>query len=119
MVGAILSLQPFMCLVMSESDKQKVTLYFEPTLYDGLKVMAAVHGDTMSAIAARAVAYYIEHADVVEGTMGHTHQVHNCGQCGHPFVIRHGKVYSLPQATVLDDEAVSKTVVAAERLVTC
>lgn len=110
-----------MCLVMSESDKQKVTLYFEPTLYDGLKVMAAVHGDTMSAIAAKAVAFYIEHADVVEGIMGHTHQVHNCVQCGHPFVIRHGKVQSLPNATVIADDATLEPVLCsdAERLVPC
>jgi len=65
-------------------DKQKVTLYLSDDLHRQFKIRSAVDGETMSAMAQRALKFYLSHADLVEnpaGGYGRTHQVHNCPQC--------------------------------------
>lgn len=64
--------------------KQKVTLYISDDLHRQFKIRAAVDGETMSSMAQRALEFYLDHAEVVEGTgegYGRTHLVHACPKC--------------------------------------
>ncbi len=80
-------------------DKQKVTLYLPPQLHRQLKIRSAVDADSMSNIVERAVEFYLNHSDVVDGVESHgsTHQVYNCPECEHPVVIRDGAMVALGQ----------------------
>jgi hypothetical protein len=80
-------------------DKQKVTLYLPPQLHRQLKIRSAVDADSMSSIVEKAVEFYINHADVVDGIElhGSTHQIYNCPECEHPVVIRDGEMVALGQ----------------------
>ena len=80
-------------------DKQKVTLYLPPQLHRQLKIRSAVDADSMSNIVERAVEFYLNHSDVVDGVESHgsTHQVYNCPECEHPVVIRNGAMVALGQ----------------------
>lgn len=65
-------------------DKQKVTLYLSDDLHRQFKIRSAVDGETMSAMAQRALGFYLSHSDLVENSIeghGKTHQVHSCPQC--------------------------------------
>ncbi len=88
-------------------DKQKVTLYLPPQLHRQLKIRSAVDADSMSNIVEKAVAFYLNHSDVVDGveTHGSTHQVYSCPECEHPVVIRNGEMVALDQQPgLLTDE---------------
>ncbi len=80
-------------------DKQKVTLYLPPQLHRQLKIRSAVDADSMSNIVERAVEFYLNHSDVVDGVESHgsTHQVYSCPECEHPVVIRDGEMVALGQ----------------------
>jgi len=80
-------------------DKQKVTLYLPPQLHRQLKIRSAVDADSMSSIVEKAVEFYLNHADVVDGIElhGSTHQLYNCPECEHPVVIRDGEMVALGQ----------------------
>jgi len=80
-------------------DKQKVTLYLTPQLHRQLKIRSAVDADSMSNIVEKAVEFYLNHSDVVDGVKmnGLTHQVYNCPECEHPVVIRDGEMVALGQ----------------------
>jgi hypothetical protein len=80
-------------------DKQKVTLYLPPQLHRQLKIRSAVDADSMSNIVEKAVAFYLNHSEVVDGieAYGTTHQVYNCPECEHPVVIRDGEMVALGQ----------------------
>ena len=82
-------------------DKQKVTLYLSPQLHRQLKIRSAVDADSMSNIVERAVEFYLNHSDVVDGVESHgsTHQVYNCPECEHPVVIRDGAMVALGQSS--------------------
>lgn len=84
-------------------DKQKVTLYLPPQLHRQLKIRSAVDADSMSNIVERAVEFYLNHSDVVDGVElhGSTHQVYNCPECEHPVVIRDGSMVALGQQSGL------------------
>ncbi len=75
--------------------KQKVTLYLSPELHRSLKIRAAVEREPMSAVAEKALSFYLLHPEVIEGVQGSTYRVHRCPECSHPFVIRNGEVVSL------------------------
>ncbi|MFS8815707.1 hypothetical protein ACVW0Q_001005 [Thermostichus sp. MS-CIW-21] len=77
--------------------KQKVTLYLPPELHRNLKIRAAVEREPMSAVAEKALTFYLLHPEVIEGVQGSAYRVHRCPECGHPFVIRNGEVVSLHQ----------------------
>ena len=103
-------------------DKQKVTLYLPPQLHRQLKIRSAVDADSMSNIVERAVEFYLNHSDVVDGVESHgsTHQVYNCPECEHPVVIRDGAMVALGQQSGLlaedlfsSEEALSKSRLAA------
>jgi hypothetical protein len=78
-------------------DKQKVTLYLPSQLHRQLKIRSAVDADSMSNIVEKAVEFYLNHSEVVEGVEVHgsTHQIYNCPECEHPVVIRDGEMVAL------------------------
>ena len=84
-------------------DKQKVTLYLPPQLHRQLKIRSAVDADSMSNIVERAVEFYLNHSDVVDGVESHgsTHQIYNCPECEHPVVLRDGAMVAIRQQSGL------------------
>ena len=112
-------------------DKQKVTLYLSPELHRQLKIRSAVDSEPMSAIAQRAIVFYLQHPEVVdslEEKHGKTHQVYNCPECASPVVVRDGEMVSLADRAeaILDDDIAVTQVNSApdadresEPLVTC
>jgi hypothetical protein len=94
-------------------DKQKVTLYLPPELHRELKIKAAVEADPMSAIAERAIAFYLHHSDVVDeveaSTFGSAHQVYSCPECESSVILRSKALVALshsPSILSNDDLAV-------------
>lgn len=91
------------------SEKQKVTLYLPPDLHRKLRVQSALDGEAMSAIAERAIGFYLENADLVESVdhHGHTHQVYSCPACTTPVVLREGDLTALSgrQSIIEDGDA--------------
>ncbi len=90
-------------------DKQKSTLYLPPELHQKLKIRAAVETQPMSAIAERAIHFYLTHPEVVDQVQeeqGHVHQVYMCPDCSTAVVLREGNLVSLRSqpGAVLDDE---------------
>lgn len=89
-------------------DKQKVTLYLPQQLHRQLKIRSAVDADSMSNIVEKAVEFYLNHSEVVDGVElhGSTHQVYNCPECEHPVVIKDGEMVALgKQPGVLDERS--------------
>lgn len=75
--------------------KQKVTLYIPDHLHRQFKIRSAVDGETMSAMAQRAIEFYLAHADVVEGVSevhGQTHRLHSCPSCSAAVAMRGGEL---------------------------
>ncbi|MGR3274399.1 hypothetical protein HRE53_24980 [Acaryochloris sp. 'Moss Beach'] len=102
-------------------DKQKVTLYLPPDLHRQLKIRGAVDAEPMSAIAERAIDFYLGHPEVVEQTEashGSTHQVYACPECTTTVVLRAGEMVSLKeQPAMLSDDGLKVQPAAAEELV--
>jgi hypothetical protein len=94
-------------------DKDKVTLYLPPDLHRQLKIRSAVDGEPMSALAERAIVFYLTHSEVVDGielSHGQMHQVYNCPECTTSFVLRDGEPKSLAAqvATLNEDVAMDR-----------
>ncbi|MGD1903871.1 MAG: hypothetical protein ACFB9N_16710 [Geitlerinemataceae cyanobacterium] len=91
-------------------DKQKVTLYLPAELHRNLKIRAAVDGEPMSALAERALLFYLEHPEAIveaEAAVGKNHRVYHCPDCSTPAVIRDGELISVASAaSILEDEEV-------------
>ena len=89
-------------------DKQKVTLYIPPKLHRQLKIKAAVDSESMSTLAEKAIAFYINHSGVVEeieSSYGRSHRVYTCPECSSSTIIRDGEMVALNhQPTVLSDD---------------
>ncbi|MBT9312444.1 hypothetical protein [Leptothoe kymatousa] len=68
--------------------KQKVTLYMPDDLHRQLKIRAAVDGEPMSTLAERAIGFYLNHSDVVDGVQGRAHLVYECPSCSTPVVLK-------------------------------
>lgn len=99
-------------------DKQKVTLYLPPELHRQLKIKAAVESEPMSAIAERAIVFYLNNSelvDEVETSYGQTHRVYACPECTGSVVIREGELVSLKgqPSLVAEQELPVKQVQAA------
>ncbi|MEO0540099.1 MAG: hypothetical protein AAFZ80_04440 [Cyanobacteria bacterium P01_A01_bin.105] len=64
-------------------DKQKVTLYLSDDLHRQLKIRSAVDREPMSALAQKALDFYLAHSEVVESfrDYGQTHRVYTCPEC--------------------------------------
>jgi plasmid stability protein len=83
---------------MQEQKATKVTLYLPPDLHRQLKIRSAVDGEAMSAIAQRAIDFYLTHSEVVEGlesAYGQTHRIHSCPTCSTSVVMREGELVQL------------------------
>lgn len=108
--------------VSQKEVSQKVTLYLSPELHRRLKIQAAIEAESMSALAERAVAFYLEHPEVIEAdACGQTHRVYSCPACTTPVVLRNGDMVTLSSqvgnhSMILseeDDLSVNATTVAA------
>ncbi|MFM2432816.1 MAG: hypothetical protein RLZZ511_4030 [Cyanobacteriota bacterium] len=90
-------------------EKQKVTLYLAPDLHRKLKIQSAVTDEPMSALAERAIGFYLTHPEMVEANEAHhgqTHQIHHCPACETAVVMRDGELMGIgTQPTVLVDIA--------------
>jgi hypothetical protein len=91
-------------------DKHKVTLYLPPELHRQLKVRSAVDLEPMSAIAERALVFYLEHPDVIdemEAAYGQVHRVYSCPSCSTSLVLHEGEMVSMHEqpGIVADDES--------------
>ena len=89
-------------------DKQKVTLYLPPELHRQLKIKAAVAAEAMSALAEKALVFYLAHPELVEqleGVHGQTHRIYNCPECTSPVTLKDGEIVALgKQHNVTADE---------------
>ncbi|HEY9642367.1 MAG TPA: hypothetical protein V6C57_17910 [Coleofasciculaceae cyanobacterium] len=88
-------------------DKHKVTLYLPPDLHRQLKIRSAVELEPMSAMAERAIEFYLTHSDVVdevESSHGQVHRVYNCPECMNSLVLRDGDVVALRESAVILSE---------------
>lgn len=89
-------------------DKHKVTLYLPPELHRQLKIRSAVELEPMSAIAERAIVFYLTHSEVVdevEMSHGRVHRIFNCPECASSLVIREGEMMVVAeQSNVLIEE---------------
>jgi hypothetical protein len=93
-------------------DKHKVTLYLPPELHRQLKIKAAVDFEAMSAIAERAIVFYLTHSDIVdevEMSQGQTHRLYSCPQCSSPLVIKEGELSAVgnPQGVLLEGDSIA------------
>lgn len=101
-------------------EKQKVTLYLSPELHRQLKIRAAIDSEPMSAIAEKAIVFYLAHPEVVEETeasYGQTHRVYSCPECKGSVVIQEGELLSLnkqPGVLPEDELSVEKVSVTTE-----
>jgi plasmid stability protein len=95
-------------------DKQKVTLYLPPELHRQLKIRAAVSSEAMSALAEKALTFYLSHPDLVEHfeeSCGHVHQIYNCPECLTSVVVRDSELVALAkQAEAIVDDAIVERV---------
>lgn len=76
-------------------DKHKVTLYLPPELHRQLKIKSAVDFEPMSALAERAIVFYLTHSDVVdevEQSHGQANKIYDCPHCSSPFIVKDGEV---------------------------
>lgn len=85
---------------MQEQKASKVTLYLPPDLHRQLKVQSALDGEPMSAIAERAIDFYLSNSEVVNdrGIYGQTHRIHSCPSCAASLIARDGELRPLTQA---------------------
>jgi len=90
-------------------EKHKVTLYISPELHRQLKVQAALEEEPMSTLTERALAFYLEHGDLVEERLGQSYRLHSCPSCKTPVILRDGELTSLPETSgaILDDTRVA------------
>jgi len=111
-------------------DKQKVTLYLTPDLHRQLKIQAAVESDTMTALAQRAIAFYLNHSETVDRVERHglTHQIYACPVCSSSLRVKEGQLAPVGHSpSILSDEDLSLSQIEdllsptaeADRLVTC
>ncbi|MBE9177847.1 hypothetical protein IQ268_04525 [Oculatella sp. LEGE 06141] len=92
-------------------DKHKVTLYLPPELHRQLKIRSAVDAEPMSAIAERAIVFYLSHPDMVDevemSQHGQVYQVYRCPDCSSSVVLQDGDMISLrDQPSILSDEEI-------------
>lgn len=97
------------------SDKQKVTLYIPPDVHRQLKIKAATSANTMSDLVQQAVAFYLNHSEVVEEVQqqkqGQTYRTYECPECESALVMQEGELKSLKeQPTVKADELTTEQV---------
>lgn len=87
---------------MQEQKASKVTLYLPPELHRQLKVQSALDGEPMSAIAERAIDFYLSNSEVVNdrSVYGQTHRIYRCPSCASSLIAQDGELRSLSQASI-------------------
>lgn len=77
--------------------KQKVTLYLTPELHRRLKIRSAIDSEPMSELAARAIAFYLSHPELVDEaeSYGKTHRAYACPECATTVALKEGELVSL------------------------
>jgi hypothetical protein len=98
-------------------EKHKVTLYLPPDLHRQLKIRSAVDAEPMSAIAQRAIVFYLSHADVVdrvEVAAGRTHQIYNCPECEGSFMLQDEEAVAVVRGSGILSEDLSMSGVTGE-----
>ena len=88
--------------------KQKVTLYMHDDLHRQLKIRAAVDGEPMSTLAERAIGFYLNHSDVVDGVQGAAHLVYECPACASSVVLKDGDLMEVETHGELYEESLSE-----------
>jgi len=75
----------------------KVTLYLTSDLHRQLKIRSAVDGEPMSALAEKALQFYLTHSDVVEEHSGHgnAYRTYSCPSCSDAVVVKEGELMSV------------------------
>lgn len=78
----------------------KVTLYLPQELHRQLKIRSAVDGEPMSALAQRALAFYLDNSEVVDEFSGYgfTHRVYSCPSCSESVVLQEDQLVSVKAA---------------------
>lgn len=97
-------------------DKHKVTLYLPPELHRQLKITSAVSSEPMSALAERALEFYLTHPEVVEeveAIHGRVHQIYHCPDCASALVIREGELTLLGDQPGIAGDDISVPAMAA------
>ncbi|MBU6228099.1 MAG: hypothetical protein KGQ93_00175 [Cyanobacteria bacterium REEB459] len=92
---------------MEESKASKVTLYLPSQTHRQLKIHSAVEGEAMSAIAQRAIDFYLANPDLVaqgipEGR-GQTHRIYDCPCCAVPLVLKDTALVEVVQLSSCSD----------------
>lgn len=85
---------------MQEQKVSKVTLYLPPDLHRQLKIRSAVEGEAMSALAQRAIDFYLAHSDVVDdmaSSYGQSHRIHSCPSCTSALVLKQGELVEVAE----------------------
>ncbi|MBE9068199.1 hypothetical protein IQ260_16230 [Leptolyngbya cf. ectocarpi LEGE 11479] len=88
--------------------KQKVTLYMPDDLHRQLKIRAAVDGSPMSTLAERAIGFYLNHSDVVDGVQGTAHLVYECPACTTSLVLRDSDLMAVESHGELHAESLTE-----------
>jgi len=79
-----------------QQDKHKVTLHLSKDLHQQLKVRSVLASTTMSDMAEQAIAFFLNHPEVVEAMgAGHIHLVYHCPTCSQSVVLRQGELVSI------------------------
>jgi plasmid stability protein len=104
--------------------KQKLTVYVPSNLHRQLKIKAAIEDESMSAMVAEALSFYLQHPEVIAATEakshGQNHQIHICSECDNPMVIKDNQLVSLKeQPGVLTNEPADQMEEQLKKLVTC
>jgi hypothetical protein len=101
-------------------DKQKVTLYIPSNLHRQLKIRAAVDAEAMSALAERAIDFYLTHPQAFEQAdlngLGQTHQIHSCPACQTAVVLRDGTLTALGRQPTVSAESLELDKLDLERV---
>jgi len=101
-------------------NKTKVTLYLLPELHRQLKIRAAIDSEPMSAIAERAIIFYLDNPDPeivgeIEAAYGQTHRVYSCPECTDSPLMQ-GELVSLKkQPGVLPEEELTLVEVSIKK----
>lgn len=96
---------------MEEQKSAKVTLYLPPDLHRKLKIRSAVDGEAMSAIAQRAIDFYLANSEVVEEGIqvkhGNSYRIYDCPSCAAPVVVHQGELMEVSKLSGSNAEAAS------------
>lgn len=90
-------------------DKHKVTLYIPNDLHRQLKIRSAIDGEAMSALAERAIGFYLDHPEVIEGVEvhGQAHRVYACPRCSSAVVLREGELATVESHACSHDQSLT------------